>query len=69
MQLNEEQIKKVWDILTFIRDDLETFEMCTDTKDERVLEYVRQIQDRVYPLESFFESIVVDGRIMEDWLK
>lgn len=69
MQLNEEQIKKVWDMLTFIRDDLDTFEECTETKDERVLEYVKQIQDRVNPLESFFEEIVVDGRTREDWLK
>lgn len=69
MKLNENQIKKVWDMLTFIRDDLETFEECTETKDERVLEYVKQIQDRLNPLESFFEAIVVDGKIREDWLK
>ena len=69
MQLNERQIKKVWGMLTFIRDDLETFEECTETKDERVLEYVKQIQDRLNPLESFFEAIVVDGKIREDWLK
>lgn len=69
MKLNENQIKKVWDMLTFIRDDLETFEECTETKDERVLEHVRQIQDRVYPLESFFEAIVVNGIIREDYIK
>lgn len=69
MQLNERQIKKVWNILTFIRDDLEMFEECTETEDKCVLEYVRQIQDRVNSLESFFEAIIVDGKIREDWLK